>query len=174
MPPTTLELYLVRHAVAADRRPRFPDDRLRPLTPGGVDKFTRAVAGLGRLGVTLDLVMTSPLVRARQTADLLVAGLRPRPALVETDALAPERPAGGVLAAVADALSAARRGASRVAVVGHEPDLGVLAARLLGARGTFEFRKGAVCRIDLERAMLQGPGTLRWWLPPRVLRGLAR
>ncbi len=174
MPPTSLELYLVRHAVAAERGPQYPDDALRPLTPGGARKFARAVAGLERLGVTLDVVMTSPLARARQTADLLVAGLRPRPALVEIAALAPGRPAGGVLAAVAEASAAARRSASRVAVVGHEPDLGVLAARLLGARGTFEFRKGAVCHIDLERAMPQGPGTLRWWLPPRVLRGLAR
>lgn len=174
MAPTTLEVYLVRHAVAAERGPRFPDDRLRPLTPGGVAKFTRAVAGLARLGVTLDVVLTSPLVRARQTADLLVAGLRPRPALVEIEDLAPGRPAAGVIAAVETASSRGRRGAARLALVGHEPDLGALAARLLGAKGTFEFRKGGVCRIDLERAMPQGPGTLRWWLPPRVLRGLAR
>ena len=99
MAPTTLEVYLVRHAVAAERGPRFPDDRLRPLTEGGVDKFTRAVAGLARLGVTLDVVLTSPLVRARQTADLLAAGLRPRPALVEIEDLAPGRPVAGVIAA---------------------------------------------------------------------------
>ncbi len=48
-----------------------------------------------------------------------------------------------------------------------------MAAKLLGARGTMEFRKGAVCRIDVDRAMPSGPGTLRWFLPPRALRGLA-
>ena len=80
--------------------------------------------------------------------------------------------AGSVLAAVAEASAAARRSASRVAVVGHEPDLGVLAARLLGARGTFEFRKGAVCRIDVIGWPPDPPGTLVWFAPPRMLRRL--
>ncbi len=61
----------------------------------------------------------------------------------------------------------------RLALVGHEPDMGELAARFLGARGHIEFRKGAVCAIDVDGAMPAGPGTLRWFLPPRVLRRLA-
>lgn len=172
MAPTSLELYLVRHAVAAERGPDFPDDNLRPLTEEGIEKFARAVAGLRAIGVTLDLVLTSPLQRARETADLLAAGLRPKPKVVVVDALAPDHTLAQVLAAVAKAASTGR-GASRLALVGHEPDLGEMAAKLLGARGAVEFRKGAVCRIDVDRAMPAGPGTLRWFLPPRVLRGLA-
>lgn len=172
MAPTSLELYLVRHAVAAERGPDYPDDNLRPLTQQGVTKFARAVAGLRAFGVTLDVVLTSPLQRARDTADLLVAGLRPKPKLVVVDALAPDHTLAEVLAAVAKVASTGR-GASRLALVGHEPDLGAMAAKLLGARGTMEFRKGAVCRIDVDRAMPSGPGTLRWFLPPRALRGLA-
>lgn len=172
MAPTSLELYLVRHAVAAERGPDYPDDALRPLTPEGVDRFTRAVAGLRALGVTLDVVLASPLQRARETADVLVAGLRPKPKLVVTDALAPDHKLADVLAAVARVASTGR-GASRIGLVGHEPDLGEMAAKLLGARGAVEFRKGAVCRIDVDRAMPAGPGTLRWFLPPRALRGLA-
>ena len=61
----------------------------------------------------------------------------------------------------------------RLALVGHEPDLGELATRLLAARGQVEFRKGAVCAIDVDAALPGGPGTLRWLLPPRVLRRLA-
>jgi phosphohistidine phosphatase len=170
--PTSLELYLVRHAVAAERGPDYPDDNLRPLTQQGVTKFARAVAGRRAFGVTLDVVLTSPLQRARDTADLLVAGLRPKPKLVVVDALAPDHTLAEVLAAVAKVASTGR-GASRLALVGHEPDLGAMAAKLLGARGTMEFRKGAVCRIDVDRAMPSGPGTLRWFLPPRALRGLA-
>lgn len=170
--PTSLELYLVRHAVAALRGPDYPDDTDRPLTQEGVERFRRSVAGLRELGVQLDLALTSPYVRAHETAELLCAGLRPRPKLVVIDALAPGRKPADVIAAVARH-SAAGRGASRVALVGHEPDLGELAARLLGARGTLEFKKGAVCRIDVDRAMPAGPGTLRWLLTPRVLRGLA-
>lgn len=172
MAPTSLELYLVRHAVAAERGPDYPDDNLRPLTEEGVTKFARAVAGLREFGVTLDVVLTSPLQRARETADLLVAGLRPKPKLVVVDALAPDHTLAEVMAAVGKVASSGR-GASRLALVGHEPDLGAMAARLLGARGTMEFRKGAVCRIDVDRAMPSGPGTLRWFLPPRALRGLA-
>lgn len=170
--PTSLELYLVRHGVAALRGPDYPDDADRPLTEEGVDRFRRAVAGLRATGVQLDLVLTSPYVRARDTAELLGAGLRPKPKVVVVEALAPGQRPAEVVAAVAHH-SAAGRGASRLALVGHEPDLGVLAGRLLGAKGRFEFKKGGVCRIDVDRAMPAGPGTLRWFLTPRVLRGLA-
>jgi phosphohistidine phosphatase len=170
--PTSLELYLVRHAVAAERGPDYPDDEQRPLTPEGVTRWRRSVAGLRELGVTLDLVLASPLVRAHETADLLAAGLKPKPRLLACEALAPGRKPADVLAVIAK-YAAAPRGASRIALVGHEPDLGELAARLLGAKGVVEFKKGAVCRIDLDRAMPAGPGALRWLLPPRALRGLA-
>lgn len=170
--PTSLELYLVRHAVAALRGPDYPDDAERPLTDDGVERFRRSVAGLRDIGVQLDLVLTSPYVRARETAELLCAGLRPKPKLVLVEALAPGQRPAEAIAAIARH-SASGRGASRLALVGHEPDLGELAARLLGARGAIEFKKGAVCRIDVDRAMPAGPGTLRWFLTPRVLRGLA-
>ena len=71
----TIELYLVRHAIAAERGPNYPDDRERPLTSEGIARFKQAVEGLKELDVTLDLVLTSPLVRASHTAELLVAGL---------------------------------------------------------------------------------------------------
>jgi len=164
----TIELYLVRHGVAAERGPKHPDDRLRPLTPVGVRRFKDAVRGLATLNVAIDLVLTSPLVRARETAMLLAAGLGRRP-VEELEALAP----GGRHQAVVEALTSHSKKYRRLALVGHEPDLGELAARLLGARGSLEFKKGAVCAIDVDGAMPGGPGTLRWLLPPGVLRGLA-
>lgn len=170
--PTSLELYLVRHAVAAERGADYPDDAVRPLTDEGCERFRRAVAGLRAMNLQLDLVLTSPYVRARETAELLCAGLRPRPKLMVVEALAPGRRPAEVVAAVTRH-AAAGRGASRLALVGHEPDLGELAARLLGAKGHLEFKKGAACRIDVHRAMPDGPGTLRWFLTPRQLRGLA-
>lgn len=165
----TIELYLVRHAAAAERGPKHPDDRLRPLTPEGAQKFRDAVRGLAALDIVVDLVLTSPLVRARETATLLAAGLGRRP-VEEVEALAP----GGRPAAIIEVLASHAAKYRRLALVGHEPDLGELAARLLGARGNVEFKKGAVCAIDLDGATPNGPGTLRWHLPPRVLRGLAR
>lgn len=165
---TPIELLLVRHAIAADRGPEFPDDRLRPLTPAGTARWRKAVAGLRALQVEVDLVLTSPLVRARETADLLAAGLEGKPAVEETAALAP----GAEAAAITQVIARIGRRHRRLALVGHEPDLGELAARLLRARGALEFKKGAVCRIDVDVATPGGPGTLRWFLPPRVLRKL--
>jgi len=159
----------VRHGVAAERGPDYPDDRLRPLTPAGVRRFAAAVPGLTELGVTIDFVLTSPLVRARDTATLLAAGLNPRPAIEEVEALAP----GGRQQAVIEAITLHARRHRRLALVGHEPDLGELASRLLAARGTIVFKKGAIAAIDVDGATPGGPGALRWLLTPRALRALA-
>jgi phosphohistidine phosphatase len=165
----TIELYLVRHGVAAERGPKYPDDRLRPLTPAGVKRFAESVPALAKMGVVIDFVLTSPLVRARDTATLLAAGLEPRPAITEVEALAPE----GRYQDVLEAIKTHAKQHRRLVLVGHEPDLGELAARLLGARGGVQFKKGAVCAIDVDGATPGGPGTLRWLLTPRALRALA-
>lgn len=165
----TIEIYLVRHGLAAERGPKYPDDRLRPLTPAGVKKFAESVPGLSTMGVVIDFVLTSPLVRAHDTATLLAAGLKPKPGIVEVEALAP----GGRHQAVIEAIKTHAKRHRRLALVGHEPDLGELAARLLGARGIVQFKKGAICAIDVDGATPGGPGTLRWLLTPKALRALA-
>ena len=167
---TTVELLLVRHAVAAERGPNYPDDRQRPLTSEGVAQFKRVVQGLKNLDVKLELVITSSLVRAHHTAELLVAGIGGKPRLDTLDALSP----GGRMTQVLEAITKASKRSKHIALVGHEPDLGELAARLLRSRGTIEFKKGAVCCIELDGAMPTGPGTLRWLLPPRALRKIGR
>jgi phosphohistidine phosphatase len=166
----TVELLLVRHAVAAERGPNYPDDRKRPLTTEGIARFKRVVEGLKDFDVKLELVLTSPLVRAHHTAELLVANIGGKPRLDVLEALAP----GGRMVQVLEAITKHSKRAKHLALVGHEPDLGELAARLLRARGTIEFKKGAVCCIELDGAMPTGPGTLRWHLPPRALRKLAK
>jgi phosphohistidine phosphatase len=165
-----LEIYLVRHAIAAERGPKYPDDRKRPLTPDGIKRFKEAVAGLVVLDVELDSILTSPLTRAEETAALLSAGLRKRAPVETLEALSP----GGKFTAIVEAVARqARRHRRRIALVGHEPDLGELTARWLGARGHVAFRKGAVCALDLDSATPAGPATLQWFLPPRALRRLA-
>lgn len=122
------------------------------------------MAGLGDLGVEIDLILTSPLVRARQTADLLSKGLAGHPPVTETGALSP----GASKKALTTELGRhARR--SSVALVGHEPHLGETAAWLLGCAGRLDFRKGGVCRIDVDRFPPSEPGRLQWFAPPRVL-----
>jgi phosphohistidine phosphatase len=167
MAATTL-IYLVRHAIAAERGPNHPDDRERPLTSEGIVRFKRVVDGLREMDVKLDLILTSPFVRAAHTAELLASGIGGKPRMEKLDALAP----GGRMTAVLDAVARYSKRADHIAFVGHEPDLGALAARLLRARGVIEFKKGAVCCIELDGAMPIGPGTLKWLLPPRALRKL--
>ncbi len=163
-----LELYLIRHAAAAERGPDWPDDTVRPLTPDGAAKFRKVVAGLSGCGVEIDLVLTSPLVRCRQTAEILADGLPGRPRTQAIDALAP---GAGVTAVLAEIARVARR--PRVAVVGHEPDLGLLAARLLGLKRPPAFKKGAVCRVDVDSLPPGAPARLMWFATPRMLRRMA-
>src|SRR5438128_7093070 len=167
--PGPYEIYLIRHGLAEERGDSWPDDAKRPLTEEGMSRMRKSARGLSRLGVTLDVVLTSPLVRARQTAEIVAAGVSPRPSLVNAESLAPD---GSFAAVVADLEKHVRKG--RIALVGHEPGIGELAARLIGSRHAIEFKKGAVCRIDLDALPPTAPGDLRWLLTPRVLRSLRR
>lgn len=159
-------LYLVRHGVAEERGPAWPDDTLRPLTGRGQSRFARAAAGFMRLGDPPDLILTSPLVRARQTAELLSLAAD-GVAVERMDALSPGRPPAAILTKLR------RIRAERVALVGHEPDLGQLAAILLGASRPLPFKKGGICRIDVEWRR-EAQGILVWFLSPAVLRRLER
>ena len=164
---TPCALYLVRHAIAAERGEDWPDDDKRPLTERGIARFKEAVSGLKDLDVELDEIFTSPLVRAKQTADLLAAGVKGKPAVKILDALAPGHSPATVLAQLAKA--AKRR---RIALVGHEPGLGELAAHLIGAGRALPFKKGGVCRIDVESLTSRRAGALAWFVMPKVLRKL--
>lgn len=166
--PSSLELYLVRHAVAAERGAAWPDDGQRPLTPRGTHRFTQRVNGLAALGLELDEVFTSPLVRARQTAQLLAAGVGGYPKVKLLPGLSP----GHAPAAVVAQLAKVAAGRS-IALVGHESGLGELAGFLIGAGRALPFKKGGVCRIDIENLTRRHPGTLIWFVTPKVLRALA-
>jgi phosphohistidine phosphatase len=163
-----LELYLIRHGVAEERGPEWPDDSKRPLTPDGLAKLRKEARGLTAIGVTFDQIVSSPLVRTRQTAEVFSDVLKSKPPVATSDALAP---AGTPAAVIQEIAKHVRK--ARVGLVGHEPNLGELAAQLIGARTPLEFKKGGICRIDFDVLPPKGAGALRWFLPPRVLRKLA-
>jgi phosphohistidine phosphatase len=167
--PESCRLYLIRHGLAEERGEAWPDDSRRPLSEEGMSRLRKEARGLVRLGVTFDVVLTSPLVRARQTADIVAGAFSARPAIVVIDSLAPDGTAQAVLS---DLEKQARR--TRIALVGHEPGIGELAARLAGSRRALAFKKGSICRIDVKSLPPAGPGTLRWFIPPRILRELRK
>lgn len=163
------ELYLIRHGLAAEQGEAWPDDAKRPLTDQGVRRLRKTAGALEAIGATLDVILSSPLVRARQTAEILAAGLASHPPVVLTDALSP----GGAHAAVLDELARYAR-LRRLGLVGHEPGIGALAARLSGSRHSLEFKKGAIARIDVTALPPTGAGSLRWFLTPKLLRKLGK
>ena len=169
MASSSYELYLIRHAIAEASGDAWPDDAKRPLTDRGSARMRKAARALARHGVSIDVVLTSPFMRTRQTAEIVAAAFDSRPAIVNVEALAP----GGSQTTVLSELEKhMRRG--RIAIVGHEPGIGELAGRLIGMRHALEFKKGAVCRIDVDTLPPRGAGVLRWFLTPKLMRGLRR
>ena len=162
-----MKLLLVRHAAAVPSgTPGVPDDE-RPLTPKGRAKFRAAATGLASITDRPDALLTSPLPRARATAEIAARAFKRIEPTIE-----PALAHGSVDGIVA-ALGAHPPGAT-VAIVGHEPTLSALLARLLGAaRGEpLAFKKGGAALVDLPDGP-SGAGRLIWFLKPRLLRTLA-
>src|SRR6185295_9701455 len=94
--PGPYELYLIRHGIAEERGEAWPDDAKRPLTEEGIARVRKSARGLARIGVAFDMILTSPLVRTRQTADAVASAFEARPQIVAAESLAP----GGTYQAV--------------------------------------------------------------------------
>ena len=164
-----MELLIVRHAIASERdAQRWPDDTQRPLSARGVRRARQAARGVRKLVQRPARVLSSPLLRARQTAAILTecAGW-PRASI--SPLLGPEATAAAVLALLA------RSQETCIAVVGHQPALGRLLGCCLtgnGARGAFELRKMGIAVVGFDGAPRPGHGALRWLVPPRMLRAM--
>ncbi|HLY60798.1 MAG TPA: phosphohistidine phosphatase SixA [Terriglobia bacterium] len=164
------EFYIMRHGLASPRTSAgITDDAKRPLTPEGKKKTQEIARGLLRLGLELDWIVTSPLVRAVETAGIVSDSLDSKIPMDISDAL---RPGGSPEALIGFLTQHAHR--KRVMVVGHEPGLGELAARLIGAgrNANLSLKKGGCVRIDFDEFPPRSPGQLVWWLTPRVMRKL--
>lgn len=161
-------LFLVRHAIAEERGPSWPDDSKRPLTAKGAERMGEVARGLVAAGVEFDEILTSPFTRAQQTAEILAKACTEPPKVTNYDALA-----GGTPSDVIDGLGRFSKRRS-LALVGHEPWLGELAAWLVGASRAMLFKKGGVCCLSLDDLPPTLPATLEWFVPPRLLRRLTR
>lgn len=159
-----VDLWLVRHAPAEEAG---DDDAGRALSERGRKRFERVALGLDALGLQFDHLLTSPLLRARQTAQLMTAHAHGEPRVLEALAAAPDGELLGAIAACSG---------SSVALVGHEPWLSQLLAWLVvGSRDAsagLAFKKGGLAWLSGEP--VPGGMRLRAFLPPRVLRALAR
>lgn len=165
------ELFIIRHAIAHERdASAWPNDDERPLTDKGIQKFRAAARGLARLIEVPDELLTSSLVRARQTATILIEKAEfPQP--IELEELKPSADVTALIGALRE------RTAARIALVGHEPTLSVLLSALLGVsegRAALELKKGAVVQLGFPERVEAGAATLYALLPPSVLRAVGQ
>ncbi len=168
---TGYELYVMRHGLAVTRGSvRFSDDAQRPLVPEGKERMREIAEGLKQVGFEVDWVVSSPLVRALETAGIIAESLTSSAPVDVCEAM---RPGGSPEDLIT--FLAKRPSRTRVLVVGHEPDLSELAARLIGAgtHANLAFKKGGCCMIRFDEFPPKSPGQLVWWLTPRLLRKLS-
>jgi len=151
-----VRLYLVRHAEAIERSATTPD-AARCLTTKGRLSFRKIARRARKAGAAPVVIFTSPLLRAVQTAEILAERLKHKGEVVVAKELSP----GFDLRALR-ALLARAQNPMEAAFVGHEPDLGLLAAALLAVPGGFPLRKGAVVAMEVERNVLKGTAKFLW------------
>jgi phosphohistidine phosphatase len=158
-----VDLYLIRHADAAPLgEGGITRDEDRPLTKKGEEQAKRLAPGFRAQGIHLDVVLTSPLLRARQTAErMLQEWPNPAPELRVCQELAP----GGKRRKLSRFLM--ELGSDRVALVGHQPDLGQYVAWLIGSKkAQLDLAKGGVAYVICEEEPNKGRGVLAWLVTP--------
>ncbi|HEY0786976.1 MAG TPA: phosphohistidine phosphatase SixA [Acidobacteriaceae bacterium] len=160
-----MNLYVLRHASAGTRRLNPVVDVKRPLDKEGKQQCMLIGSYLNALKVHFDLIVSSPLKRALQTASLVGTEVGYDAKIQVTDALAPEASLAAFQAMVGDL-----NGSENVLIVGHNPNLPQFIGSLItsSGRAAIRVRKGAIARIDCTRR----PGTLHWLVDPRILRGV--
>ncbi|RJP27822.1 MAG: phosphohistidine phosphatase SixA [Candidatus Omnitrophota bacterium] len=167
-----MELYFIRHAIAIDRNdPHVKSDAERRLTKEGIEKMEQAAEGLKKIVPRFDEMYSSPYLRARETAEILEQVFTDSPSIQITSDLAP-----GMDFDLLPNLTKGYSPNSRIALVGHEPDLSEMISMLVAGHsyGVIEMKKGAVCRVDIAGKPEAGCGALVWLLQPKQLRMLAK
>lgn len=157
-----VRLHLLRHADAGDPDTWEGPDEVRPLSPKGERQAERLVALLVSGGFAPDAIISSPMTRARETAEIVGAALTRQ---VRID----PRLAGPLGLEAVEAILSDAGDPARPILVGHDPEFSALASELTGAPA-LQLRKGSLARIDAERPLREGTGVLRWLVPPDLLR----
>jgi phosphohistidine phosphatase len=157
-----IELYFLRHAHAGDPEAWTGDDAARPLSDKGEKQAERLGTFLAGVGFTPDAIISSPKLRAAQTAEIVARHLGIQ---ISFD----DRLAGAFEVETLETLLGDAGDPVRPVVVGHDPDFSDVLAELSGA-SRLPMPKGALARVDIERPLRAGGGTLHWLVPPDLLK----
>ena len=158
----SLKLFFLRHGQAGNRHEWKGDDSQRPLTVEGKKRMEREAAGIRTLGLRLDLIVSSPLVRAYQTADIVARGQGEAVRLVSDDRVGPGFGPTHLAAIVGE-----HKRAQGVMLVGHEPDFSETISQVTGG-SRLVMKKGALACVELDDPTSR-QGRLVWLLPPKLL-----
>lgn len=164
-----MELYLLRHGIAVEPGTSgFEDDSARPLIPKGRRQLRKTADAMKELAGDFDLILSSPLVRAKQTAEIVAKKLKLKKSLRFTNALAP----GGAVAILLRQLGREKPAPQRVLLVGHEPDMSRLISLLVtgGPQLQVDFKKGGLCKLEAEKLRASQCAKLVWLLTPKQMK----
>jgi len=163
-----MKLYILRHGEAAEHGdPRYKNDADRPLTPKGIQRTKALAHALRQLDITFDVIFSSPLVRAREMAEVVERGLRLHGRLELTEHLAPS----GDVEKLVHQLNKVRPAPESILLVGHEPYLSSLISLLCtgGSHLSLTLKKGGLCRMEVESLRAARCASLEWLLSPRLI-----
>jgi|SRR5579872_4863458 len=164
-----MELYVLRHAIAGAKSASIPGgDSQRALTPEGKKKMRRIARGMKAMRLSFDLILSSPYVRARQTADIVAETFRLEKRLELSPALTPDGAPGDLI----NELNKGHHGRKKILLVGHEPYLSNLISVLLAGDTSLsiELKKGGLCKLSADTLRYGACATLNWLLAPRQMR----
>jgi phosphohistidine phosphatase len=164
-----MNIFLLRHGLAVERgTPGFETDAARPLTPKGKRQLRQVAAAARALELRFDLILSSPLIRARQTAEIVAQELKSKQRTVLADALAP----GGSMKDLVQKISGLKSPPENLLLVGHEPDLGQLISRLVtGKTGAgFALKKGGLAKLEVTTLRAGKCAVLAWLLTPGQMK----
>jgi phosphohistidine phosphatase len=158
-----MNLYLIRHAIAVEE---YEDDSQRPLTDKGKKKMRNIAKGLRTLGVEFDLILSSPYVRAAETAEILGEVFKMKQEVQFSDNLVPMGDPALLIAEMNE-----KYAASSVALVGHEPFLTAFIGLLISENASVDItlKKGGVCRLSADDLHHSHKASMDWLLTPGIL-----
>ena len=167
-----MNLFVMRHGIAVDLgAPGITHDAERSLTPEGRSKLAHIVKAMHRMELAFDAIISSPYVRARQTAELVACGFK-KPAKVQLcEALIPD----GTSVQVVDILRRLKPLPGNLLIVGHEPNLSSLVSVLVGGKGgsCVVFKKGGLCKLCVHSLRPQPDASIEWLLTPKQMIAMA-
>jgi len=163
-----MNIYILRHGIAVERgSPDYAKDADRPLIPEGERKLWRITEAMEALELSFDLILSSPYVRARQTAEIVADAFKAHKKLEFSDTLTP----GGSTRKLIEFLNAIKPSPENILLVGHEPYLSELISLLVSGDSGFPvvLKKGGVCKLAAEPLKHGRCASLEWLLTPKQM-----